>query len=140
MVKDVVGVYARLFDHRAFLQNETKIFVREFEGKRSDREVARLVESKLKLDQMKETLPRCLEHSQRLAEVQEHLKEARQLCHGILVREDEEPNKAKREEMLRKTREEWEEFQKEVEESRKQIEKRYQERTQQMKDEYGVET
>ena len=34
VVRDVSGVYSRLFDHRAVLQNECKFVAREFESKR----------------------------------------------------------------------------------------------------------
>ena len=45
VVRDVAGVYSRLFDHRAVLQNLCKFVIREFEGKRNDREAFRLAEA-----------------------------------------------------------------------------------------------
>ena len=37
VVIDVTGVYSRLFDHRAVLQNECKFVICEFESKRNDK-------------------------------------------------------------------------------------------------------
>lgn len=139
VVKDVVGVYSRLFDHRAVLQNESKLFVREFEGKRNDREVTRLAEAKHKVDQINENLPHCVELSQELKEVQEQLKKARQLCHNILVREEQEETTSKKQEVvLEKIQKEWQDFQKEVEETENEIKRRYQEKVHQLKEDYGV--
>ncbi|GAB0096905.1 hypothetical protein DMENIID0001_124850 [Sergentomyia squamirostris] len=42
IVKDIGEVYSRIFDHRPFTSAEIIYFVREFEEKRSDREVENL--------------------------------------------------------------------------------------------------
>lgn len=42
IVKDTGEIWARLFDHRPFLSGEIKFILREFEEKRSDREVEKL--------------------------------------------------------------------------------------------------
>ncbi|XP_059613474.1 biogenesis of lysosome-related organelles complex 1 subunit 5 [Phlebotomus argentipes] len=42
IVKDIGEVYSRIFDHRPFTSAEIQYFVKEFEEKRSDREVENL--------------------------------------------------------------------------------------------------
>lgn len=39
VIKDIGDIHNRLFNHRPFLQGETRHFIKEFEEKRGDREV-----------------------------------------------------------------------------------------------------
>lgn len=43
IVKDCGEIWSRLFDHQPFIQPEISTFIREFEEKRSDREVENLL-------------------------------------------------------------------------------------------------
>ncbi|KAL4219359.1 synaptic vesicle cytoskeletal transport [Mactra antiquata] len=54
IVRDLLEVNSRLFDHRPILQGHIRAFVKEFEEKRGDREVARLDKVKVLLTDMKD--------------------------------------------------------------------------------------
>ena len=137
VVRDVAGVYSRLFDHRAVLQNECKFVIREFEGKRNDREMLKLAEASGKVSEIQGQIPRCIELAELLREVQEQLKDARQRCHYILEQEEQDLNKTRREEIKEKTKKQWDEFLKEMDKEEEKIEKDFMTKSLKLKEKYG---
>ncbi|GFU17000.1 uncharacterized protein TNCV_721911 [Trichonephila clavipes] len=55
VLKDIGDVQSRLFDHRPFVQGETKFILREFEEKRKEREVQQMFEMLEMVTEIKET-------------------------------------------------------------------------------------
>lgn len=137
VLKNVSGVYCRLFDHRAVVQNECKYFVREFEGKRNDREVERLKESEQKLRQIKEEIPQCIERASQFEELKQQLRTARQSCHDILVKEEEEVHQNRREQIKENAKKDWEKFQEEMTKEEENITKDFEDEAEKLREKYG---
>ena len=138
VVRDVSGIYSRLFDHRAVLQNECKYVMREFESKRNDREALRLAEASKKVIEIQDTIPECVQLAEFLNEVQDHLKDARQRCHNILEEEEQDPNKTRREEIKEQSKKQWDEFLKEMDKEEESIEKDFMTKSIKLKEKYGL--
>ncbi|EDO34439.1 predicted protein [Nematostella vectensis] len=139
MVRDISGVYARLFDHRAVLQAECKYMLREFEGKRNDRELERLRESEQKIRQVQEEIPKCITESVKLKDLLEELKVAREKCHEILVKEEQDLFKERREEIFIESKKNWETFIGEIAEEEKRIEEEFEQSAEKLRARYGVQ-
>lgn len=86
IIKECGAVWSRLFDHRQFLHGEITFFVREFEEKRSDREVENLFEILEKSTEIKDSQIDKLKHSSRnnLSDFQSVVDNANQLCNKVL--------------------------------------------------------
>ena len=140
VVRDVAGVYSRLFDHRAVLQSECKFVIREFEGKRNDRETLKLTEASIKVNDMQKRIPECIELAERLNEVQDQLKDARQRCHDILEKEEQDLLRTRREEIKEQSKKQWDEFLKEMEKEEEKIEKDFMTKSFKLKEKYGIVT
>ena len=138
VVRDVCGIYSRLFDHRAVLQNECKYVIREFEGKRNDRESLRLEDASNKLGEVQENIPECIQLAELLNDVQDQLKDARQQCHNILEKEEQDPNRMRREEIKEQSKKQWDEFLKEMDKEEEGIEKDFMTKTIKLKEKYGL--
>ena len=139
-VRDVCGIYSRLFDHRAVLQNECKYVIREFEGKRNDREATRLAETSNKVIEIQDQIPECIQLAELLNDVQDQLKDARQRCHYILEKEEQDPNRARREEIKEQLKKQWDEFLKEMDKEEEGIEKDFMAKSLKLKEKYGLVT
>ena len=137
-VRDVCGIYSRLFDHRAVLQNECKYVVREFEGKRNDREVLRLTDASSKVNEIQTKIPECVQLAEMLNDVQDQLKDARQRCHNILEKEEQDPNKKRRDEIKEQSKKQWDEFLKEMVKEEESIEKDFMAKSLKLKEKYGL--
>ena len=137
VVRDVAGVYSRLFDHRAVLQNECKFVIREFEGKRNDREILKLAEAAGKVSEIQGQIPQCIEKAELLNGVQDQLKDARQRCHYILEQEEQDLNKTRREEIKEQSKKQWDEFLKEMDKEEEKIEKDFMTKSLKLKEKYG---
>lgn len=140
IVRDVGGVYSRLFDHRAVLHGECKFVIREFESKRNDREALRLAEASHKVGEIQERIPECKELAERLNEVQDHLKDARQRCHNILEKEEQDLSRSRREEIKEQSKKQWDEFLKEMDKEEEKIEKDFMTKSLKLKEQYGMVT
>lgn len=138
VVRDVCGIYSRLFDHRAVIQNECKYVIREFEGKRNDREALRMTEASKKVSEMQENIPECVHLAEFLNEVQDQLKDARQRCHNILEQEEQDPSRMRREEIKEQSKKEWDEFLKEMAKEEEAIEKDFMTKSIELKEKYGL--
>lgn len=138
VVRDVCGIYSRLFDHRAVLQNECKYVIREFEGKRSDREALRLAEASNKVSEIQDHIPECIQLAEMLNDVQDQLKDARQRCHNILEKEEQDPNRTRHEEIKEQSKKQWEEFLKEMDKEEEAIEKDFMAKSIKLKEKYGL--
>ena len=138
VVRDVSGVYSRLFDHRAVLQNECKFVVREFESKRNDREALRLAEAFKIVNEIQNKIPECKELAERMNDVQDHLKDARQRCHDILEKEEQDLNKSRREKIKEQSKKKWDEFLKEKDKEEEKIEKDFMTKSLKLKEKYGM--
>lgn len=140
VVRDIAGVYSRLFDHRAVLQSECKYMIREFEGKRNDREASKLAEAISKVSEIQERIPESMELAEQLNDVQDQLKDARQRCHNILEREEQDVNRIRREEIKEQSKKKWDEFLKEMDKEEEKIEKDFMTKSMILKEKYGVVT
>jgi len=138
VVKNISEVYCRLFDHRAIVQNECKYFVREFEGKRNDRELERLKESEQKVRQIKEEVPKCVEQAVKFEELKQELRTARQKCHDILVKEEEDLHQKRREQIKEDAKKDLETFLAEMNEEEENIKKSFEEEAKSLREKYGI--
>lgn len=90
ILKDVIEVHSRLFDHRPILQGHMKAFVKEFEEKRGNRELERLQKTSNVVKDMKDVYVE--ETSQALdtylANVHAKLKVAVEVCAKIEEKEN----------------------------------------------------
>ncbi|XP_013775669.1 biogenesis of lysosome-related organelles complex 1 subunit 5-like isoform X2 [Limulus polyphemus] len=124
VVKDIGEIYARLFDHRPFVQGEINFFLKEFEEKRNDREIEQLFEILENVTEIRETQ---LDKAQRqgdtnLCNLTGNLEVALRMCSKIVEREEETSD---REELLtywrEKRRKEWEAFLKDIQDKNNQV-------------------
>ena len=69
------------------------------------------------------TIPECKELAERMNDVQDHLKDARQRCHDILEREEQDLCKLRREEIKEQSKKKWDEFLKEKDKEEEKIDK-----------------
>ena len=67
--------------------------------KRNDRQVLRLAEALKIVSEIQNRIPECKELAKRMKNVQDHLKDARQCCHDILEREEQDLCKSRHEEI-----------------------------------------
>ena len=137
-LKDVCGVYARLFDHRAVLQSESKYMIKEFESKRNDREIPKLKELAYKVNNIQQKIPDCVQLGDKLQILLDDVKEARAKCHEIVLKEEQDENRDKRETILQQATKQWENFLKEMEKESEKIDKEYEEKAQKLREKYGV--
>lgn len=138
VLKDVCGIYARLFDHRAVLQSESKYMVREFESRRNDREIPKLKELAYRVNNIQQKIPDCIQLVERLETLLDSVKEARHKCHEIVLREETDEGSVKREALLEQTSKQWEDFLQEMEKESLKIDKEYEEKAQKLREKYGV--
>ncbi|XP_015905437.2 biogenesis of lysosome-related organelles complex 1 subunit 5 [Parasteatoda tepidariorum] len=95
VMKDIGDVESRLFDHRPFVQGETKFFLKEFEEKRKEREVRRMFEMLEIVTEIKETQ---IEKGVKLGDMHlcnltGHFEVALRMCNNIVEREDSNKKK-----------------------------------------------
>ena len=138
VLKDVSGIYARLFDHRAVLQSESKYMVREFESKRNDREIPKLKELAYRMNNIQQKVPDCTQLGERLQTLLDGVKEARHKCHDIVLRAEIDEQNVKREALLQQTSKHWEDFLQEMDKESEKIDKEYEEKAQKLREKYGV--
>ncbi|XP_021931238.1 biogenesis of lysosome-related organelles complex 1 subunit 5 isoform X1 [Zootermopsis nevadensis] len=91
VIKDVGEIWFRLFDHRPFLSGEIKFFLKEFEEKRSDREVERLFQILERSTEIKDTqIDRVkLASDIHLPTLNANLEVAVSMCNRILEKEEQ---------------------------------------------------
>ncbi|XP_073939026.1 biogenesis of lysosome-related organelles complex 1 subunit 5 isoform X4 [Castor canadensis] len=91
IIKDLGEIHSRLLDHRPVIQGETRYFVKEFEEKRSLRELRVLENLKNMIHETNEhTLPKCRETMQdNLEEVLQRLQAANDAVCRLQQREQE---------------------------------------------------
>nr|CAD7399393.1 unnamed protein product [Timema cristinae] len=89
IIKDTGEIWTRLFDHRPFLNGEIKFFLKEFEEKRSDREVERIFQIFEKVTEIKDTQVDRVQLSAdaHLATLSANLEVAVSMCDRILEKE-----------------------------------------------------
>lgn len=138
VLKDVCGIYSRLFDHRAVLQSESKFMVKEFESKRNDREIPKLKELAYRVNKIQQKVPDCIQLGERLQILLDGVKNARHSCHDIVLREEIDEQSAKRDTLLQQTNKDWEDFVQEMEKQSERIDKEYDEKAQKLREKYGV--
>eukprot|EP00794_Sanderia_malayensis_P006298 gene6298-7020_t len=130
--KDLLLMHARMFDHRAAMNAENKVFVKEFETKRNNREYTRLKEVASIEDKLGHLLPECCELSTtRLDLLQEKINNA-------IAKSEEILNRKSCEEEIRQTRKDkrdqnWTEFVKEMDKATHDVERLHRERMQELK-------
>lgn len=112
--------------------------MREFEGKRNDREALRLAEASKKVNEIQGNIPECVQLAEFLNEVQDQLKDARQRCHNILEKEEQDPNRMRREEIKEQSKKQWDEFLKEMDKEEEAIEKDFMAKSIKLKEKYGL--
>jgi len=95
VLKDIGDVESRLFNHRPFIQGETKFILKEFEEKRKEREVRRMFEMLEIVTDIKETQ---IEKGVKLGDMHlcnltGHFEVALRMCNNIVEREDSNKKK-----------------------------------------------
>ncbi|PNF38097.1 hypothetical protein B7P43_G15425, partial [Cryptotermes secundus] len=138
LFSDVGEIWARLFDHRPFLSGEIKYFLKEFEEKRSDREVERLFQILERVTEIKETqIDRVkLASDIHLPTLNANLEVAVSMCNRILEKEEDHRSVAlttKRE--LRKA--EWESFIDNMTQKCSKVDATFQEKEEELKEFYA---
>ncbi|XP_002741991.2 biogenesis of lysosome-related organelles complex 1 subunit 5-like [Saccoglossus kowalevskii] len=138
VTKDAGGIYARLLDHRPIVQGELKYFVKEFEGKRNDREYDRI--RKL-FNEVTEANEKFIPDSialmdKHLPDIKDKLSIANRMCSRMCVREEQrmakDPLKTKRD----TRQEEWSEFIKKQGEKSAAVDKEHEKRMKEIEEEY----
>ncbi|XP_072175855.1 biogenesis of lysosome-related organelles complex 1 subunit 5-like [Diadema setosum] len=119
-LKDIGEIYTRLLDHRAVVQGEIKYFIKEFETKRSDREMKRL---KADLDKLKEVnekvAPECVEKMKdQLPVLLDQLEAANRICSNLQKHEEKHMEIKTLEEQRRYREEKWSYFLEELSKER----------------------
>jgi len=76
--------------------------------------------------------------AERMNDVQDHLKDARQRCHDILEKEEQDLNKSRREEIKIKTKKKWDEFLKEKDKEEEKIEKDFMTKSLKLKEKHSM--
>ncbi|XP_064481102.1 biogenesis of lysosome-related organelles complex 1 subunit 5-like [Ornithodoros turicata] len=137
-VKDIGEVYTRLLDHRPFLQGEIKYFVKEFEGKRSDREIQRLFEILESVTTIRETqVDRvCRISDQHLCALTGNLEVAMSMCNKILAAEDKINVAEDLSERRQQRQREWNNFSKEMHNKTALVDQAFQDKEKQIIDCY----
>lgn len=137
-MRNITGVYGRLFDHRSVIGGECKYFAREFEGKRNDREVERLKECDQKLHQIEDLIPKSTEQAVLLEDLKEKLKAARENCHAILVKEEEDMQQERREKIKEEARKDWENFQQQMIEEEEKVMEEFEMEAEKLREKYRI--
>ncbi|XP_073992034.1 biogenesis of lysosome-related organelles complex 1 subunit 5 isoform X2 [Rhodnius prolixus] len=137
IIKDCGEIWNRLFDHRPFLNGEIKVFLKEFEESRGDREISRLFEIHELVTDFRDTqIPKTCEKENTLNKLNVLLDISLQNC--AIVNENKEKYsqnqtlEAKR--ALRKT--EWENFMKDIRCKYSNIDKTFKEKEDELKEFY----
>ncbi|XP_057671960.1 biogenesis of lysosome-related organelles complex 1 subunit 5-like isoform X3 [Diorhabda carinulata] len=89
VVKDVSKIWARLFDHKAFLNGEISFMLREFEQKRNDKEVDNLFRTIEDITDIKDTeIDRFKQTEDHVKKLNENLEKALDICSKLSDLED----------------------------------------------------
>lgn len=137
-MKDCGEIWTRLFDHRPFLNGEIKLFLKEFEEKRSDREVQRLFEILEKVSEIRDSkIDRLKNATESLADLQTQLDSAVNKCNSIISYQvnynSDLALEAKRE--IRKA--EWEAFIVDMDEKYKKVDLTFEEKEKELREFYS---
>ncbi|XP_076361330.1 biogenesis of lysosome-related organelles complex 1 subunit 5 [Tachypleus tridentatus] len=140
VVKDIGEIYARLFDHRPFVQGEINFFLKEFEEKRNDREIEQLFEILENVTEIRETQ---LDKAQRqgdtrLCNLTGNLEVALQMCSKIVEREEETSDRVRRtaDILEREERKEWEAFLKDIQDKNNLVDQAFVEKENELRNYY----
>ncbi|KAG5325173.1 BL1S5 protein, partial [Pseudoatta argentina] len=111
VIKDTGEIWGRLFDHRPFIQGEVTFFLREFQEKRSDREVERLFKILEYTTELKESQ---LDRTEQLGDchlpsLKANVDVALSMCNRVLQREENFDSDVLSENRLLRKKE-WERF------------------------------
>lgn len=131
--KDLLLIHARIFKHQAVLDGEVKYFIKEFESRRNNRELARLEEIESNASRIDRNLSECVELPARLKSLQEKIEGASKTANTILSRDNND--EAVRNERKMKRDAEWEVFLKEIEAAKQDVELRHRDRIDKLKSE-----
>ncbi|GBM06243.1 hypothetical protein AVEN_269639-1 [Araneus ventricosus] len=109
VLKDIGDVQSRLFDHRPFVQGETKFILREFEEKRKEREVQQMFEMLEMVTEIKETQ---IEKAVKLGDMHlcnltGHFEVALRMCNNIVEREESDKKKLYLDQRREQRKKEW---------------------------------
>ncbi|KAJ8686781.1 hypothetical protein QAD02_022575 [Eretmocerus hayati] len=139
IVKDTGEIWSRLFDHRPFIQGEITFFLREFQDKRDDREVARLFKI---LEYSSELGQNHLDRAEQLGDdhlpsLKANVDVALSMCECVLQKEDQfnSDNRLEKNRQVRK--EEWEKFVSDISEKCEKVDQEFLSKEQELKDFYA---
>ncbi|KAI5639754.1 organelle biogenesis, muted-like protein domain-containing protein [Phthorimaea operculella] len=135
--REIGEVWARLFDHRPFLNGEIKFMLKEFEEKRGDREVENLFAILEKLTEIKDTqVDKIRKGGEALPVLNEKLEQVLQLCDGVEKNylEHQKIAEQKRIENRKKREKEWDQFIDDMNFKCKRIDNAFEEKEEELRD------
>ncbi|XP_061708587.1 biogenesis of lysosome-related organelles complex 1 subunit 5 isoform X1 [Cydia pomonella] len=139
--REVGEVWARLFDHRPFLNGEIKFMLKEFEEKRGDREVENLFFILEKVTDIKDSQVDKIKKGSEAAlpVLSEKLNQALQLCERIETDylEVQKTCEQKRAENREKRQKEWDQFIDDMNFKCQRIDNAFEEKEEELRDLYA---
>ncbi|XP_063394973.1 biogenesis of lysosome-related organelles complex 1 subunit 5 isoform X1 [Cydia fagiglandana] len=139
--REIGEVWARLFDHRPFLNGEIKFMLKEFEEKRGDREVENLFFILEKVTDIKDSQVDKIKKGSEAAlpVLSEKLNQALQLCEGVETDylEVQKTCEQKRAENREKRQKEWDQFIDDMNFKCQRIDNAFEEKEEELRDLYA---
>lgn len=131
--KELLQIYAQIFNHHAALKGESKYFIKEFESRRNNRESSRLNEIASNASRIEHNLAECADLSFRIESLQKKVSKATTAANDILNKEKHDDEVRKENKMKRDA--DWDVFIKEMETAKQDVERRHRERMNDLKSE-----
>ncbi|XP_022083305.1 biogenesis of lysosome-related organelles complex 1 subunit 5-like [Acanthaster planci] len=128
VIKDLGEIHARLLDHKPVIQGEIRFFIKEFEGKRNDREQKRLERIATQMKDLNEKIfPGCSslmdKHCQ---EALEQLEVTNMMCRRLQKQEEDRLESKPLEKERAKREEDWKVFLERLNEQRDALDSEHQ--------------
>ncbi|XP_038052124.1 biogenesis of lysosome-related organelles complex 1 subunit 5-like [Patiria miniata] len=139
VIKDLGEIHARLLDHKPVVQGEIRFFIKEFEGKRNDREQKRLerINNQMK-DLNEKVFPGCISlMDKHFQEAKEQLDVSNMMCRRLQKQEEDRLESKPLEKEKGKREEEWKAFLEQLNEQRHALDSEHQRKIQEIEDHYA---
>ncbi|XP_033123363.1 biogenesis of lysosome-related organelles complex 1 subunit 5-like [Anneissia japonica] len=142
-LKDTGEIHARLLDHRPVIQGEIRYFIKEFESRRSNREMKRLKKIQEHTNDINDrVLPQCEDFMEtHLNCMQETMLGTIKMCERIATAEERSMQLGGQQESLKENRmrrdKEWKAFTEKLSEEQAAIDTKHQIRVNELEDQYS---
>ncbi|XP_071959467.1 biogenesis of lysosome-related organelles complex 1 subunit 5-like [Antedon mediterranea] len=138
-LKDIGEIQARLLDHRPVIQGEIRYFVKEFEGRRSNREMKKLRKIQEHTNELNDRiLPQCEDFMEtHLKTIQETLLGTIKICEKIAATEEQHMQDDPLKENRIQRENEWKAFTERLSEEQADIDTNHQTRVHDLEEQYS---